>query len=169
MKKILIIEDDALIAKVYGTKYASAGFETSIATDGEMGLELLKSFKPDLVHLDLLVPKVNGLEIVKHIRSQPELQSLPVVVLSNTYQNHLVKAVMAAGATELVSKATCTPRMMLEIVEKHRARMSAKAKPAEAAMAPPSADAPKDRKEPATPEGEAEKQAAFQALSLIHI
>ena len=163
MKKILIIEDDALIAKVYGTKYASAGFETSIATDGEMGLELLKTFKPDLVHLDLLVPKVNGLEIVKHIRSQPELKSLPVVVLSNTYQNHLVKAVMAAGATDLVSKATCTPRMMLEIVEKHRARMNATPKAPEAVTAAPTADAPKAPEVPASPEAEAEKQAAFQA------
>lgn len=163
MKKILIIEDDALIAKVYGTKYASAGFETSIATDGEMGLELLKTFKPDLVHLDLLVPKVNGLEIVKYIRSQPELGSLPVVVLSNTYQNHLVKAVMAAGATDLVSKATCTPKMMLEIVEKLRTRMNATPKTAEAVIAPPSADALKDRKDQASPEAEADKQAAFQA------
>ncbi len=128
-----------------------------------MGLELLKTFKPDLVHLDLLVPKVNGLEIVKHIRSQPELQSLPVVVLSNTYQNHLVKAVMAAGATELVSKATCTPRMMLEIVEKHRARMNATPKAAVAAVAPPPPEAPKEREGAASPEAEADKQAAFQA------
>lgn len=167
MKKILIIEDDPLIARVYGSKYAAAGFETSIATDGEEGLALLKTFKPDLVHLDLLVPKVNGLEIVKHIRSQPELKSLPVVVLSNTYQNHLVKSVMAAGATELVSKATCTPKMMLELVEKLRARMDVAPKPAppETAITPPSPAPPQAPPGPASPPPprEGEKQAAFQA------
>lgn len=64
MRRILVIEDDAIIARVYGSKYASAGFETSVATDGEVGLAMLKTFKPDLVHLDLGVPKVNGVEIM---------------------------------------------------------------------------------------------------------
>lgn len=170
MKKILIIEDDPLIARVYGSKYASAGFETCIANDGEAGLELLKTFKPDLVHLDLMVPKVNGLEIVKHIRSQPGLKTLPVVVLSNTYQNHLVKAVMAAGATELVSKATCTPRMMLEIVEKLRSRMkerpggSADAENAARMSSEASSGSPAAGAAAASPrEIEADKQSAFQA------
>lgn len=121
MKRILIIEDDPIISCVYASKYESAGFETSMAADGQEGLDLLKAFKPDLVHLDLTIPKVNGAEIVKHIRSQIDTSSLPVIVLSNTYQNRLVKAAIDAGASECVSKATCTPKMMLEIVEKYRA------------------------------------------------
>jgi DNA-binding response OmpR family regulator len=141
MKRILIIEDDALIARVYGTKYAAAGFETSIASDGEEGLELVKTFKPDLVHLDLLVPKVNGADVIRHIRSQPELESLPVIVLTNTYQNRLVKTAMEAGATECVSKSTCTPKMMLEIVEKYRARMIATPTAPEPPPSPPSTPA----------------------------
>ena len=133
MKKILIIEDDLIIATVYGTKYTTAGFETRIAEDGELGLELLKTFKPDLVHLDLGVPKVNGAEVIRFIRSQPDLEAVPVVVLSNTYQNRLVKAAMDAGATECVSKATCTPKMMLGIVERLLARrVNRPAPPAEA-------------------------------------
>lgn len=174
MKRILIVEDDPLVARVYSTKYASAGFETSIATDGQMGLDLLKTFKPDLVHLDLLVPKVNGVEIVKHIRSHPELATLPVVVLSNTYQNHLVKAVMAAGATELVSKATCTPKMMLEIVEKLRARSKAeprvKATPATREASPAAslllAPSPGAEGSPSPILSDAERHAAFQASVL---
>ena len=123
MRRILIIEDDAIIARVYGSKYSSAGFETSVAADGEVGLELLKTFKPDLVHLDLGVPKVNGAEIIRRIRSQAETKTLPIIILTNTYQNRLVKTAMEAGATECVSKATCTPKMMMEVVEKYRARM----------------------------------------------
>jgi DNA-binding response OmpR family regulator len=123
MKKILIIEDDPIIARVYATKYSTSGFETRVASDGEEGLCLVGTFKPDLIHLDLLVPKLNGVEVIKHIRSRPDLQTLPIVVLSNTYQNRLVKAAMDAGATQCVSKATCTPRMMVTIMEWLRDRL----------------------------------------------
>ncbi|MBP6702485.1 MAG: response regulator, partial [Vicinamibacteria bacterium] len=68
MKRILIIEDDPLISKVYSSKYESAGFDTATAADGQEGLDKLKSFKPDLVHLDLTIPKVNGVDIIRHIR-----------------------------------------------------------------------------------------------------
>ncbi len=145
MKKILIIEDDAIIARVYGNKYASAGFETSVAPDGEVGLELLKTFKPDLVHLDLGVPKVNGVEIITRIRSLAETKAMPIIVLTNTYQNRLLKAAMEAGATECVSKATCTPKMMMEVVEKYRARMGET--PA-APVAPIAAPGPEPKAEP---------------------
>jgi DNA-binding response OmpR family regulator len=122
MNKILIIEDDPVIARVYGTKYSTSGFETRVASDGEAALSLVKTFKPDLIHLDLLIPKMNGVEVIKHIRRSPELQALPIVVLSNTYQNRLVKGALEAGATECVSKATSTPRMMVTIMEKLRDR-----------------------------------------------
>jgi DNA-binding response OmpR family regulator len=135
VKRILIIEDDPIIARVYGMKYASAGFETAVAEDGEAGMALLGTFKPDLVHLDLGVPKVNGAEIIRRIRTRYELRSLPVIVLSNTYQNRLVKTAIDAGASECVSKATCTPKMMVEIVEKHLARFNSTMAPAETATA----------------------------------
>ena len=122
MKRILIIEDDPIISKVYSSKYQSAGFETSVAEDGQAGLDRIETFKPDLVHLDLSIPKVNGVEIIKKVRSRPETLSLPVIVLSNTYQNRLVKEAFDAGATECISKATCTPKMMLAVVEKYRER-----------------------------------------------
>jgi len=147
MKRILIIEDDPIVSKVYSAKYESAGFDTATAADGEEGLEKLKSFKPDLVHLDLTIPKVNGADVIRYIRSQPETSSLPVVVLSNTYQNRLVKMALDAGASECVSKATCTPKMMLAVVEKYRTRVEA-AKAAkeermgEGAPSPPAEEAP---------------------------
>jgi DNA-binding response OmpR family regulator len=69
MKRILSIEDDPIISSVYSSKYKAAGFATSAAADGDDGLRQLKSFKPDFVHLDLQVPKLNGAEIIKHIRA----------------------------------------------------------------------------------------------------
>jgi DNA-binding response OmpR family regulator len=164
VKRILIIEDDPIIARVYGMKYSSAGFETAIAHDGEAGMALLGTFKPDLVHLDLGVPKVNGAEIIRRIRTRFELRSLPVIVLSNTYQNRLVKTAIDAGASECVSKATCTPKMMVEIVEKHLARAdAAKVPPPNAPVAPPiEASIPKET-EAATPDAAAAPKAPEQS------
>lgn len=156
--KILIIEDDELIAKVYSGKYQAAGFVTTSAGDGVRGLELVSEFRPDLIHLDLSIPKLNGVEVIKQVRSRPALKSLPIVVLSNTYQNRLVKQAIDAGATRCVSKATCTPKMMLEIVEAYRpAEASLPASPVATSAAP--VPAPLDS--PYTTE--IHKHAAFQA------
>jgi DNA-binding response OmpR family regulator len=116
MKKILIMEDDSIIANIYGNKFAMAGFTVQTAADGEVGLQLLKTFKPDLVQLDLMMPKINGVEVIKHIRSQPELESLPIIVLSNFYITNLVQEAWKAGANKCMTKANCTPNAMLEIV-----------------------------------------------------
>lgn len=118
MKRILIIEDDRLVANIYGNKYTSAGFDVEICTDGAEGLQLLKSFAPDLVQLDLQIPHVTGVEIIRSIRSQPETKSLPVIVLSNCYVTDLVKEAWKAGATKCLSKLECTPNVMLEVVRK---------------------------------------------------
>lgn len=152
MKRILIIEDDPIISRVYSSKYQSAGYETQSAADGQEGLERIETFKPDLVHLDLSIPKVNGVEIIKKVRSRPETLSLPIIVLSNTYQNRLVKAAFDAGATECISKATCTPKMMLAVVEKYRERALSLAQASPSAIAAAVA-APQSEKsgEPAVP------------------
>lgn len=118
MKRILIIEDDRLVANIYGNKYTSAGFDVEICTDGAEGLQLLKSFAPDLVQLDLQIPHVTGVEIIRSIRNQPETKSLPVIVLSNCYVTDLVKEAWKAGATKCLSKLECTPNVMLEVVRK---------------------------------------------------
>lgn len=153
MKRILIVEDDPIIAQVYASEYRSAGFEVSTAEDGQEGLDRLKTFKPDLVHLDLTIPKVNGAEVVRRIRARLETESLPVIVLSNTYQNRLVKGAIAAGASECISKAGSTPKMMLGIVEKHldRSRPGASNRdsgPPAAAVEPPTSAAAQAAAEP---------------------
>ena len=164
MKRILIIEDDPIISRVYSSKYQSAGFDTATAADGQEGLDKLKSFRPDLGHLDLTIPKVNGADIIKYIRSQPETVSLPVVVLSNTYQNRLVKAALEAGASECVSKATSTPKMMLAVVEKYRARVVA----AKAANEAPAAEAAPSTPSEAAPEAETTAATKVLRHALLH-
>jgi CheY-like chemotaxis protein len=117
MIKLLIIEDDPIISRIYRGKYELAGYEVATALDGETGLAMIKEKKPDLVQLDLQLPTLSGVEVIKQIRAQPELKSLPIILLSNCYLSDQVKAAWAAGATKCLSKLNCTPNVMLHIIE----------------------------------------------------
>lgn len=116
MKKILIIEDDLLVSNIYRNKLAVDGFQVEIAHDGPLGFQLVKTFAPDLVLLDLMLPKVSGLEILKKIRREPGLEQLPVIVFSSTYLTNVVQEAWKAGATKCLSKASCTPEQIIEVV-----------------------------------------------------
>jgi DNA-binding response OmpR family regulator len=114
--KILIIEDDQLVANIYRNKFALEGFSAETASDGDVGLELLQSFRPDAVLLDLVLPRVTGLEVMRKLRAQKEFQELPVIVISNTYLTNMVQEAWKAGATKCLSKASCTPKQVIEAV-----------------------------------------------------
>ncbi len=116
MKKVLLIEDDRVVANIYRDKFAAEDYEVQTATDGEKGLELVKSFKPDVVVLDLMLPGVTGLEVLKKIRAEAGMQQLPVVVFSNTFLSNLVQDAWKAGATKCLSKANCTPKQIVDVV-----------------------------------------------------
>jgi CheY-like chemotaxis protein len=116
MKKILIIEDDQIVANVYRNKFTVEGFQVEIALDGEAGLELVKTFRPDAVVLDLMLPKVTGVEVMKKIRSDPESGKVPVIVFSNTYLTNMVQEAWKAGATKCLSKANSSPKQVIDVV-----------------------------------------------------
>jgi DNA-binding response OmpR family regulator len=116
MRKILIIEDDLIVGNVYRNKLSVEGFQVDIALDGLAGLEMLHNFRPDAVILDLMLPKMTGVEVLKQIRSEPDFQNLPVIVFSSTYLTNLVQEAWKAGATKCLSKANCTPKQVLEVV-----------------------------------------------------
>jgi DNA-binding response OmpR family regulator len=116
MKKILIIEDDALVANIYGNKFSVDHFKVEIAGDGDAGFALVNSFKPDAVLLDLMLPKTSGLDLLKKIRAQAGLENLPVIVFSNTYLSNMVQEAWKAGATKCLSKANCTPKQVIEVI-----------------------------------------------------
>ena len=117
MNPILINEDDQLVANIYRNKFSEDNCEAEMAFDGETGLEKIKSFQPQVVLLDLMLPKMSGVDLLKKIRSQPETQHLPVVVFSNTYLSNMVQEAWKAGATKCLSKANCTPKQVLDVVK----------------------------------------------------
>jgi len=116
MKKILIIEDDQIVANIYRNKFSVEGFQVEIASDGPAGLETLQSFRPDAVVLDLMLPGMTGVEVMKKVRALPEFQKLPIIVFSNTYLTNMVQEAWKAGATKCLSKANCTPKQLIEVV-----------------------------------------------------
>jgi CheY-like chemotaxis protein/HPt (histidine-containing phosphotransfer) domain-containing protein len=116
MKKILIVEDDQIVANIYRNKFSVEGFQVEVASDGVSGLGLVESFRPDAVVLDLMLPKMTGVEFMKQVRAHSEFKALPVIVFSNTYLTNMVQEAWKAGATKCLSKANCTPNQVIEVL-----------------------------------------------------
>jgi CheY-like chemotaxis protein len=118
MKKILIIEDDQIVANVYRNKLAVEGYQAEVALDGETGLKVMRTFQPDAIVLDLVLPKMSGIEVIKEIRSEADFSKLPIIVFSNTYLTNLIQDAWKAGATKCVSKINCPPKELLELMRR---------------------------------------------------
>jgi CheY-like chemotaxis protein len=118
MKKILIIEDDQIVANVYRNKLAVEGYQAEVALDGETGLKKMRTFQPDAIVLDLMLPKMSGVEVIKQIRSEADFSKLPIIVFSNTYLTNLIQDAWKAGATKCVSKINCPPKDLLELMRR---------------------------------------------------
>jgi CheY-like chemotaxis protein len=116
MKKILIIEDDQIVANVYRNKLAVDGYTTEVAPDGETGLKVMRTFQPELIILDLMLPGLSGVDVIKEIRGEEEFSKIPIIVFSNTYLTNLIQEAWRAGANKCLSKSSCTPKDVIEIV-----------------------------------------------------
>ncbi|MBI4359440.1 MAG: response regulator [Candidatus Nealsonbacteria bacterium] len=114
-KKILIIEDDRFLRELMSKKLTGEGYQISGATDGEEGIRSVKSEKPDLVLLDLILPGIDGFEVLTRIKQDIEIAATPVIVLSNLGQKEDIERGLKLGAVDYLIKAHFTPG---EIVEK---------------------------------------------------
>ena len=116
MKKILIIEDDQIVANIYRNKLAVEGYQAETAYDGESGLKSVRTFQPDVILLDLMLPKMSGVDFIIQIRSEADFAKVPIIVFSNTYLTNLIQEAWKAGANKCLSKTNCTPKDVLEVV-----------------------------------------------------
>ncbi|MBU1255311.1 response regulator [Patescibacteria group bacterium] len=117
MKKILIIEDDPFLSEMYVAKFSKNNFEVEVAIDGEAGLAKVKEFIPDLILLDIVLPKMDGFEILKKIKSDSKFKNIPIVLLTNLGQNSEVEKGMSLGANEYIIKAHFTPTAVVAKVK----------------------------------------------------
>lgn len=104
-KRIVIIEDEPILLKALNIELLSAEFEVMSAIDGESGLDLIREEKPDLVLLDLVLPKMSGFEVLEKIKTDKKLKKIPVVVLSNLGQKEEYKRGLQLGATDYFIKS----------------------------------------------------------------
>lgn len=116
--KLLLVEDDVTLVKMYERKFLSDGYEVSIAYDGLEGLEKVAKEKPDLVLLDIMLPKLDGLALFKKMRSQPNTFGTPVILLTNFGQEDAVFECFKLGAIDYLVKADVTPQQVVDKVEK---------------------------------------------------
>ena len=114
-KTILIIEDDKFLRELITKKLLKEGYETSGAVDGEEGIKKVKEEKPDLVLLDLILPGIDGFEVLSKMKDDPGLSLIPVIILSNLGQKDDVERGFKLGAIDYLIKAHFTPG---EIIEK---------------------------------------------------
>ena len=117
MKKILIIEDDTFLRELIVRKLSAEKIEISEAIDGEEGLKKIREEKPDLVLLDLILPSIDGFEVLAKIKADPVLAGVPVVILSNLGQQDEIKRGLELGATDYLVKANFTPGEIIEKVK----------------------------------------------------
>jgi DNA-binding response OmpR family regulator len=115
-KKILLVEDEPSAQTLYRNRLQREGFQISFAEDGDIALNALNSARPDLVVLDLMLPKVNGAEMLNRIRSQEQLKNLPILLISNAYMTEMSQKAMESGATRGLLKTECTPARLVETV-----------------------------------------------------
>src|SRR3989344_7371918 len=117
MKKILVVEDEAFIADLYSRQLTLAGFSVKVASDGLTGLKTLEADQYDLLLLDIMLPGLNGLELLKQWRAKSPQSSMPVLLLTNLGQDAVIKEGFELGAQGYLIKASYTPTQIVNEVQ----------------------------------------------------
>lgn len=117
-KKILFIEDEVDLVELMRLRLDAAGYEISAAYDGKEGLDKVRDEKPDLVLLDILMPKVDGFTVCRSIKADPLTKSIPVIVISASGGKNLPQRAYTAGADDVIIKPF-EAKEVLEKIEKH--------------------------------------------------
>ena len=117
--RVLMIEDDLTIATMYRLQLQSDGFEVQLATDGATGLHLAQQSAPDLVLLDIRLPKLPGLEVMRAIAADPGLAQVAVLILSNYSDPVMVKETLELGARAYLVKSQTTPDALSRKIREH--------------------------------------------------
>ncbi len=114
--KVLIVEDEVPLLDLYDKKFTSSGFRVVKAEDGAEGLEVAKTELPDIVVLDLMLPVMNGFEVLKKLKSDNSTKEIPVVILSNYGEMPNITEGMLNGAAEYLIKVEHTPEEVVEVI-----------------------------------------------------
>lgn len=116
-KKVCIVDDDQDILGMYKMRFEQEGYEVVTAMDGESGFELIRSSDPDIVLLDLQMPKMDGVSVLDAVNKDPKLMAIPVIVLSNNNTDQMFQKISELGTVRYyIVKALTTPQKVIDIV-----------------------------------------------------
>ena len=115
--KIAIVEDDAAISQMYRIKFEAEGYEVETAEDGKLGLELAEAMKPNMILLDLMMPIMDGIEMLTRLRKTDWGKDIKVIILTNKGEQEIPPEVKKLGVEALILKAAMTPRQVAELVK----------------------------------------------------
>lgn len=117
-RNILLVEDDEILSKVLSEELKDSDFEVQQAFDGEQGLKIAVSKKPDLILLDLLMPKMHGFDVLRELKKSPETSTIPIIIITMLGQGDDVKKGLELGADDYIVKSQ---HAVSEIIEKIKA------------------------------------------------
>lgn len=140
MTKVLLIEDDPLIYRLYQKLFSLEGFEIELAENGQLGLEKLKTFHPDVLLMDIMMPTMNGLEMLTQLKSDSETKDIPVIVLTNIADMNVTQMAQSKGAVLCIIKSQTEPA---DVISSVKAVLAKTAQPAEAVAEPDPGQEPK--------------------------
>lgn len=115
--RVLLVEDDPTIAQMYKLKLELDGYRVDVATDGEIALDMARRTMPDIVFLDIRLPKLDGLGVLEALRADPATEPLPVVILSNFSERELIDRGAKLGALDHLIKSQTTPARLVGGIE----------------------------------------------------
>lgn len=117
MAKIILVEDDDLIRRMYEQAFSFEKYTVETAVNGKEGLEKIRNNKPDLVLLDIMMPEMNGLEVLEKLKADPATKDVPVVVLTNLASDQDAQEALTRGAVKYIIKSEHTPQQIVAQVK----------------------------------------------------
>ena len=117
MAKILIIEDDPLMSRLYQKAFTFEGYQVVAAFDGEEGWEKMKQENPNIILLDIMMPKMNGLEFLQKIKKDPDYKKIPIVCLTNLAGQQDAEKALLLGAVKYIVKSEYEPKQVVNMIK----------------------------------------------------
>ena len=119
MKKIILIEDEVVLKDLLEKKLIKCGYSVETAEDGFVGLEKIRGDRPDLILLDIVMPRMDGFQVMEELDKEVELKGIPIIVISNSGQPVDVNRAQDLGAVDWIVKTEFDPQEVVDLVEKH--------------------------------------------------
>ncbi len=132
-KSILLCDDDLTLREMYGERLKAEGFTVDLAKDGEEGLQKATSDHPNVILLDVMMPKMNGLDVLKKLKEQPETKDIPVIILTALIQDREKMESITRGADDYIVKSEAMPGDVIAKIHKVLEKGAAPAEPTPAA------------------------------------